>query len=241
MKNFLACTLKGPALTRLTNCIVVLMALVFTACQKAYTAPLRKISPAAGQFYAEVAVAWFDLQLHLAKETPGFSPPVASRAFAYAGVVLYEAIVPGMPAYQSLAGQLNDLTTIPPPAADAEYHWPTVANNALAAMVKRLYANAPPQDIATIISLEKQYNQQLQSRLPPEVYKRSVSRGRMIADVIHLWSLGDGGSLGYLRNFPDSYLPPEGPDKWVPTLPGFSRALLPYWGKNRPLCFELGC
>jgi hypothetical protein len=216
------------------------MAMVFTACQKAHAAPLRKISPAASQFSSEIAVSWFNLQLHLAKETPGFSPPVVSRAFAYAGITLYEALVPGMPAHQSLAGQLNGLTALPPAVADAEYHWPTVANNALAAIVKRLYANAPPRDIAAIISLEKQNNQQLQARLQPQVFKRSVARGKMIAEAIHLWSLSDGGVLGYLRNFPDSYLPPEGPDKWVPTLPGFSRALLPYWGKNRTFVLSSG-
>jgi hypothetical protein len=37
-----------------------------------------------------------------------FAPPVASRAFAYAGITLYEAMVPGMPGYRSLEGQLPD-------------------------------------------------------------------------------------------------------------------------------------
>ncbi len=40
-------------------------------------------------FDAEVATAWFDLALTLTRATPGFSPPVASRAFGYAGLTLY--------------------------------------------------------------------------------------------------------------------------------------------------------
>jgi hypothetical protein len=218
---------------------MVLIALVFSAYQKAYGIPPGKIGPPVSGFNAEVAVAWFDLQLHLAKETAGFSPPVAARAFAYAGVALYESVVSGIPSHQSLASQLHGLTALPPPGDD-EYHSPTVVNSALAAIIKRLYANAAPWDIAAVTNLEKQYNQQFQSRLPPEIFKRSVARGKTIADAVHLWSLSDGGSLGYLRNFADTYLPPEGSDKWVPTLPVFARALLPYWGKNRPFVLSSG-
>jgi len=50
------------------------------------------------------------LALQLVRQTFGYSPPVAARAFGYIGVTLYEAVVPGMPDYQSLAGQLNGLT-----------------------------------------------------------------------------------------------------------------------------------
>ncbi len=46
---------------------------------------------------AAVLTAWFDLILELIRQTPGFSPPVASRALGYAGVTAYEAVVPGIP------------------------------------------------------------------------------------------------------------------------------------------------
>jgi hypothetical protein len=51
--------------------------------------------PNASAYDAEVPTAWFDLALVLVRTTPGFSPPVASRAFGYAGVALYEAVAPG--------------------------------------------------------------------------------------------------------------------------------------------------
>jgi hypothetical protein len=35
---------------------------------------------------ADVALAWADLSLRLVQSTPGFTPPVASRAFAYMGM-----------------------------------------------------------------------------------------------------------------------------------------------------------
>jgi hypothetical protein len=45
-----------------------------------------KRSRPASAFGSEVATEWFDLALDLVQRTPGFSPPVAARAFGYAGV-----------------------------------------------------------------------------------------------------------------------------------------------------------
>ena len=59
---------------------------------------------AATQFDAAIPTAWFDLVNRLIKGTPGYSPPVASRALGCLGLGLYEAVVPGMPDYRSLAG-----------------------------------------------------------------------------------------------------------------------------------------
>src|SRR5512133_1785091 len=66
--------------------------------------------PSASAYPAEVPLRWFDLALELVRTTPGFSPPVASRAFGYAGVALYEAIAPGITKRASFAGVLNGLT-----------------------------------------------------------------------------------------------------------------------------------
>ena len=60
---------------------------------------------------ADVATRWFELALDLVKEIPGFTPPVASRAFAYLGVTLYESVAPGMDGYASLAGATQRLAT----------------------------------------------------------------------------------------------------------------------------------
>ena len=71
----------------------------------------------ADEIDSKVAVEWFRLLVRLAKSTPGFSPPVAARAYGYMGVTLYEAVMPGMPGYQSLAGQLVDMPEMPQPPA----------------------------------------------------------------------------------------------------------------------------
>lgn len=61
-------------------------------------------------------------------------------------VRLYEAIVPGMPGYQSLVGQLNDLTSLLQLEQNVDYDWAAVANSALATMARRLFATAAEVD-----------------------------------------------------------------------------------------------
>src|SRR5918994_7327467 len=76
----------------------------------------------ASAYGAEVPAAWFELALDLVRTTPGFTPPVASRALGYAGVTLYEALASGRHGGASLAGRLNELSPLPPPT-DVAYHW----------------------------------------------------------------------------------------------------------------------
>src|SRR5436309_1089209 len=79
------------------------------------SAQLDSASKPTADYSSAVASAWFNLQLQLVQQTPGFTPPVAARAFGYSGVALYEAVVPGMPGYETLAGQLNALSAVPQP------------------------------------------------------------------------------------------------------------------------------
>lgn len=185
------------------------------------------------QFDVRVPAAWFDLGLRLVQTTPGFSPPVASRAFGYLGVTLYEAVLPGMPDHRSLAGRLPSLNALPQAGRNAAYDWPTVANSALAAIVRALFASAGEADRATIDRLESKLGAQSGGHLPAGLRRRSEQRGREVAAAIFDWSTSDGGHEGYLRNFDPAYIPPQGPGRWEPTPPGFLPALQPRWGGNR--------
>jgi hypothetical protein len=189
-------------------------------------------------FGADMASAWFGVLLTLVRDTPGFSPPVASRAFAYSGVALYEALVPGMPGYRTLAGQLTGLDPIPGASLGA-HHWPTVANAALASIIRRLFPTAPAERRADIDMLERRLAREYRSTVPPGVFRRSVARGREVARHVFGWSRTDGGHAAYLDNFP-AYSPPAGPGLWTSTPPGFLPALQPYWGANRPFALGAG-
>jgi len=201
------------------------------------SAPASAVAwPGASAYDAEVPTAWFDLALGLVRTTPGFSPPVAARAFGYTGVAFYEAVAPGISKRRSFAGVLTGLTRAPGPA-DGAYHWPTVANSALATILRLLFPTTPSGNIAAIDELERRFAAEAQAALPFGIYKRSVARGVEVARHVFDWSTTDGGHEAFRNNFP-AYTPPSGPGLWVPTPPGLLPALQPYWGANRP--FVLG-
>ena len=191
---------------------------------------LAPASLATDAYPADVATKWADLELKLVKNGTGFTPPVASRAMGYAGVALYEAVVPGMPAYQSLGGQLTNLSTLPQPEAGQRYNWAVAANAAEALILKSLFGNATPTQRTTLDSLEAALNQPFRTA---EEFDRSVRYGRQVAQAVFNWSRTDGGHEGYLSNQPTSYVPPVGVGLWVPANGTSGRAVQPYWGQNR--------
>lgn len=195
--------------------------------------------PATGE-NAAVLTAWFDLIQELIRQTPGFSPPVASRALGYAGVTAYEAVVPGIPGARSLAGQLNELAALPQVQADVAYHWPSVANAAMAGITRRLFANGGGAQRAAIDGLELSLRKRLSLQAPAPVVRRSIQQGRLVAAAIYAWSRTDGGHEGYFFNTPLDFFPPVGEGLWAATPPGYLQALQPYWGQNRPFLLASG-
>ncbi|MBL8336132.1 MAG: vanadium-dependent haloperoxidase [Rhodoferax sp.] len=192
-------------------------------------------------YSASVANDWFSLSLQIIQQTPGFSPPVAARALGYLGLVLYESVVPGMPEHHSLAGQLNELSSLPWAQPDEPLHWPTVANAALATMNRMMFPHASAENKARIDLLERnmalKYGQDFDpAALTPEISNRSETFGRLMAMAIMTWARTDGGheAWGPLRRDQARYVPPGGPGQWSATPPAFAPALLPRWGDNRP-------
>lgn len=171
------------------------------------------------------------LLLELVKTTPGFTPPVAARAFGYTGLTLFESIQPGMPNHASFAGVLNELENVPQPDGEVNLHWPTVANNAVATITENLFSNMSLDNAAALQALKDDYNNTFLGQVTPEVYYASVAYGELVADHIFAYSMTDGGYDCQLTNFPEDFVPPVGPGLWAP-LAGQS-ALQPYWGENR--------
>ncbi len=196
-------------------------------------------------YSSAVATEWFQLALQLTQQTPGYSPPVASRALAYMGLALYESVAPGMPEYQSLAGQLNELSSLPWAQPDEPLHWPTVANAALATMTRMMYPSATAENKSRIDLLErslplKHARDFDTSVLNTEIISRSETFGKLMAMAIFTWARTDGGhqAWGPLRRSQQNYVPPSGAGKWAATPPSFSAALLPWWGEVRPFALK---
>lgn len=216
----------------------------FSACKKE---DIRSFSPPSPEqptaladparkatFSGEVATSWMDLELELIKSTPGFTPPVASRALGYTGVTLYESLVKGMGNYNSLAFKLGYSYTLPTLQEGATYHWPAVANAAMKTIVSHLFAHADTKSKTAIDNLYKQWRQGYKDQITAGDMWRSEEYGKEVAQLIFAWSKTDGGHEGYLNNTP-LYTFPLFPGAWVPTAPAFqSTPVQAYWGNNRP-------
>ena len=181
-------------------------------------------------YSSEVALQWMDMQLELIRTSSPFIGGLpTSRPFAYAGIALYEAVVPGMPGYRSLSGQLTDMPVMPKAVPGYTYHWPTCANAALAAMNRNFFPNASDANQTAISALENKINKACQSETDNATFQRSVDFGKAVAQLIFEWSKTDG----YVTNINKPYVPPAGPGLWAPTPPGFAAAFGPYWGNHR--------
>ncbi|MDX2248257.1 MAG: vanadium-dependent haloperoxidase [Bacteroidia bacterium] len=184
-----------------------------------------------------VATAWAEMTLFIAKNTPANSPTFASRGFGYMGLTMYESIVPGFPDYQSLAGQLNGFDSLPLPEEGKTYEWVLSLNAAQASILKNIYNQTSDENKRRIDSLEKVFFDYFSAQTAdPQEVERSVVYGKSVAEAIFEWSKTDGGHRGYLKNFDKKLIHPDRPGSWKPPLyaQSFSHhPLHPHWGKNR--------
>ncbi len=124
-----------------------------------------------------MAVVWFDTLYDVVKsEATAF--PEASRIYGVSAVALYEAVVPGTLDHRSLVGQLDGLASVPQPTEDQTYHWPTVANAALARTIRGLFPSLKSQSLKAINALEQDFAAQFQAEVEEQAYQRSVVQGQ---------------------------------------------------------------
>lgn len=203
---------------------VLILPLIFTM---ALPAPAPAASLAADHD-ATFANDWVSLVVERVK-AEGYSPLVASRIYAYAGVTLYETALPGMPGYQTLAGQLHELTALPQPAAGTTIDWPAAVSAAGAAVARDLFPNPSATTLLAFRDLYVNHNlSRLQAGVPRSVLRDSRMYGNRVAEAILAWAAGDG--YADTRNLP--YTPPIGPGHWIPTGSN-PNPLEPHWGTLR--------
>lgn len=160
-----------------------------------------------------------------------FSPPVASRIYAYVSVAGYEAMIPGDKTYVSMAGQLNGLTAVPQPKEGEEYCYELAATEAILKVGRAL--------IFSEDKLDEYYNEVMnefrQAGVPDDVFERSVAYGGEVASHILAWSSKDNYKQS--RSFP-KYTIVNNPATWKPTPPAYMDAVEPHWNKIRPFAID---
>ena len=224
---------------------LVMGALVCLIPAPAQTQPTSPLAPPASAYSSAVAYEWFYLVSQLLQQTPGNSPPVAARTLGYLGLTLYESVVPGMPGHQSLAGQLNELSSLPWAQPDEPLHWPTVANASMAMMTRMMFSNASAENKGRIDLLERSLPLKYPDDFDPatitaDITNRSETFGKLMAMAIMTWARTDGGheAWGPLRRTRANYVPPSGPGNWSATPSKYLPPLLSWWGEVRPFVLK---
>jgi len=216
--------------------------LIFLALA-AVVAPSGPIAAEPQAERAETAlIAWYRLSLALVRHTPTYSPPVASRTFAYLGVTAFEAVASGSAEMQSLAGQLNGLQPLPRRQAGEDFDEAVVINAALSSLVRELFQNTGPTGQRVIGLQNDRQRKQASEGVPADVIARSEDYGRLIAAQVLAWSHEDGGARIENMGFPYEYALTTGPAHWVPTslISQQQLPLLPKWGSNRTFAMPSG-
>lgn len=190
----------------------------------------------------EVLQTWYRLMLELVRHTSNYSPPVASRAFAYIGVTAYEAIASGRGDMKTLAGQLNALQPLPARQAGAVYDDSVILDAVLAFSFSAFFSHTGPAGQHVLKKMRARMEQKTSEGLPADVVARSRDYGLSVANAVLDWSRTDGGDNVENMGFPLQMELKKGPGSWVPTslIRMQQLPLLPNWGQNRPFAMPAG-
>ena len=224
---------------------LALVTIFFYSCQKDINHPKQQqeeIATAANAnkqhghlqqtktFSSDVVVSWINLQLQMNKAPlpAGTAGQGNDRCMAYCGIALYESVVPGMPAYQSLSGQLTDFPAMPSTEPGKAYHWAASANGALAEMNRRLFPTTSAANKTAMDNLENSFKATYATEVDAATLLRSIAFGKEVATRVFAWAATDGSA-----NVNPPYVPPVGLGLWIPTSP--TPAVNPYAYQRRLL------
>ncbi|MEZ4809480.1 MAG: vanadium-dependent haloperoxidase [Allomuricauda sp.] len=200
--------------------IIGLVLLVFASCQKKEE-PIV-ITP---EEYHKSADKVVEVMIH-----DIFSPPVASRIFAYPNIAAYEIIAKHDDRYKSLAGQVHELTEVPDPSDPENTNFEVAALVAHMQLSKRL-----------VFSEERieSYRDSLYAVWAGKnetMFNASKAYGMEVADFIAAWM--DKDNYKQTRTMPKFTVDSEDPSRWQPTPPAYMSGLEPHWSKIRPFVID---
>jgi hypothetical protein len=152
------------------------------------------------------------------------------RPLAYMGVALYESIVPGDPAYKSLAGQLNEYSPVLHTPENPDVYWPASANAALA-QTMRFFYNDNPLTVQRIDSMEQACRMKFISQgKNAAAIDHGAAYGKQVADNVIAWCRTD-----LADHVNDAYTLPVGDGLYELTSADIKAPVSPHMGKCRTM------
>lgn len=159
-----------------------------------------------------------------------FSPPVASRIFAYPNIAAYEIVALNNDGYQSLAGQVHDLTPIPRPDSTQTINYDLAALVAHMELSKRLIFSEDRMEAYrdSLYGIYEGNN--------PTLFNASKAYGLKVADHIGEWM--DADNYAQTRTMPKFTVDADDQTRWQPTPPSYADGIEPHWDKIRPFAID---
>lgn len=160
-----------------------------------------------------------------------FSPPVASRVYAYPSIAAYEAMLPGnKEKYASLAGQIAGLNPAPVPSDD-NINFNLASLHAFLVVGKTLIFSENRID-----EFRNQLYEKLEDKgLPRAVKESSLAYGELVAAHILDWA--DKDLYKQTRTYA-KYTIQQEDHFWKPTPPDYMEGIEPHWNKIRTLVLD---
>lgn len=205
--------------------ILAITSVFYYSCQKTSSPKEYNAKASDPKLFHETATQLTDVIIH-----DIFKPPVASRIYSYSFLAAYEALVPSAPAYQSLAGQINQFTAAPKPETGAAYCFPLASIKAFTVVGRTLTFSGNMWD-----DYEKGLFKKYQEMgIPKDVYERSIQFGDTIAK--HVLAYASKDHYKEIRGF--RYTVTNEPGTWVPTPPAYADACEPMWNTVRTFSLD---
>lgn len=159
-----------------------------------------------------------------------FSPPVASRIYAYPSIAAYEIVAANNPDFQSLAGQLNGLTEIP-----------KTDNENVDYQLAALYAfELMGEELVFSTDSVANHRADLQKRLAEgrskATVKASKEYGEQVAAHIKEWMSKD--MYHQTRSYPKFSVNYDDSTRWQPTPPDYMEGIEPHWMDIRTMVID---
>jgi len=160
-----------------------------------------------------------------------FTPPVASRIYAYSHLAAYEVMLHGDSSYTSLKGQLKGFDNVTAPDSGKVIDYPYASMIAFMEVGRTLTFSKDQTDkiVDSLKMLAHTHG------MPEQMQKNSEEYGVAVAKTILGWSKKD--NYAQTRSAA-KYTVPNDEGKWVPTPPGYFQAVEPQWRTIRTIAMD---
>ena len=159
-----------------------------------------------------------------------FSPPVASRIFAYPNIAAFEVIAQNSKTYSSLQHQIKDLDSIP--VLDPK----SGVNQPLAALIAHMEVS---KQLVFSENLVEKFRDSLYEKWEDEnsdEFEASKEYGLKVAERIKKWIGKD--NYKQTRTMSKFSVYANQPGRWQPTPPAYMDAVEPHWSEIRTLVLD---